>query len=75
MLDLDNLTGEKGTVNSPKRQTIIFFDEQRGGGGLAKIMVPLNGQLVIKDSLLCPWGKKALTFSRKSSTRLIWTPS
>ena len=62
MLDLDNLTGEKGTVNSLKDRP------------LAKIMVPLNAQLVIKDSLLCPWGKKALTFSRKSSTRLIWTP-
>ena len=73
MLDLDNLTGEKGTVNSPKGQTIIFLT-RKWGGGVAKIMVLLNGQLVIKDSLLCPWGKKALTFSRKSSTRLIWIP-
>ena len=26
-----------------------------------------NKQLVIKDSLLCPWGKTALTFSLNSS--------
>ena len=73
MLDLDNLTGEKGTVNSLRERHYFFHEE--GGRGLAKIIVPLNGQLVVKDSLLCPWGKKALTFSRKSSTRLIWTPS
>ena len=30
---------------------------------------PLNGHLIFTDSLLCPWGKKALTFSL-SLTRL-----
>ena len=34
---------------------------------------PLYKHLIIKDSLLCPWGKKALTFSL-NSTPLIRTP-
>ena len=34
----------------------------------------LYRHLIITDSLLCPWGKKALTFSQ-NSTRLIWTLS
>ena len=34
----------------------------------------LYGHLIITDSLLCPWGKKALTFSL-NSTRLIRTLS
>ena len=34
---------------------------------------PLYGYLIITDSLLCPWKKKALTFSL-NSTRLIRTP-
>ena len=33
----------------------------------------LYGHLIITDSLLCPWGKKAITLSLKS-TRSIWTP-
>ena len=33
MLDLDNLTGEKGTVNSPKGHTIIFLMRKWEGGG------------------------------------------
>ena len=33
----------------------------------------LYRHLIITDSLLCPWGKKALTFS-PNSTRLIRTP-
>jgi len=32
-----------------------------------------HGHLIFSDSLLYPWGKKALTFSL-NSTRLIWTP-
>ena len=32
-----------------------------------------SGHLVITDSLHCPWGKKALTYSL-NSTRLIRTP-
>ena len=32
------------------------------------------GQLVIKNCLICPWGKKAFTLSL-NSTRLIWTLS
>ena len=32
------------------------------------------GHLIMTDSLLCPWGKKALTFSL-TSTHLIWTLS
>ena len=35
--------------------------------------IPLYGHLIITDSLLCPWAKKALTFSL-NSTRLIRTP-
>ena len=36
---------------------------------------PLNTDTsLLRNSLLCPWGKKALTFSLKS-TRLIWTNS
>ena len=31
---------------------------------------PLYGHLMTTDSLLCPWGKKALTFSR-NSTRVL----
>ena len=38
-----------------------------------KIQPAYYGHLIITDSLLCPWGKKALTFSLKS-TRLIRTP-
>ena len=34
---------------------------------------PLYGHLIITGILLCPWGKKALTFSLKS-TPLIRTP-
>ena len=30
--------------------------------------------LIITDSSVCPWGKKAVTFSL-NSTRLIWTLS
>ena len=33
-----------------------------------------SGHLIITDSLLCPWEKKALTFPL-NSTRLIWTLS
>ena len=33
----------------------------------------LYGHLIITDSLLCPWGKKALIFSL-NSTHLIPTP-
>ena len=32
-----------------------------------------QGHLIITDSLLCPWGKKALKFSL-NSTRFIRTP-
>ena len=41
-------------------------DFRKKGGNLC-------GYLIITDSLLCPWGKKALTFSL-NSTRLIRTP-
>ena len=33
MLDLDNLTGEKGTVNSLKDRPLFFGEEVKGGGG------------------------------------------
>ena len=36
-------------------------------------LTPLYGHLIITNSLLCPWGEKALTFSL-NSTRLIRTP-
>ena len=36
-------------------------------------LININGHIIIMDSLLCPWGKKALPNVSLNSTRLIQT--